>query len=79
MESKDELTYLERRILRMLAEELTLREIGCELHVSVKSIRTYAHSIYCKPRVSSRIEAVNAARTGIAPGHPGPGTGESPR
>jgi DNA-binding CsgD family transcriptional regulator len=64
MDSKDELTYFERRILRLLARDLTLREIGSELHVSVKSVRTHVHSIYRKLRVSSRIEAVNA---GIGP------------
>jgi DNA-binding CsgD family transcriptional regulator len=64
MDSKDELTYFERRILRLLARDLTLREIGSELHVSVKTVRTHVHSIYGKLRVSSRIEAVNA---GIGP------------
>jgi LuxR family maltose regulon positive regulatory protein len=60
MDSKDELTYFERRILRLLARDLTLREIGCELHVSVKTVRTHVHSIYGKLHVSSRIEAINA-------------------
>jgi DNA-binding NarL/FixJ family response regulator len=79
MDTKDELTTLERRILRMLAEDLTLREIGSELHVSIKAIRTHVHSICSKLRVSCRIEAVNAAPAGIAPAQPGPGTGESRR
>ena len=64
MDSNDELTYFERRILRLLARDLTLREIGSELHVSVKTVRTHVHSIYCKLRVSSRNEAVTA---GIGP------------
>jgi LuxR family maltose regulon positive regulatory protein len=64
MAIKTELTYAERRILRLLASDLTMREIGSELNFSVKAVRTHVHSIYRKLRVSSRMEAIDAARAG---------------
>ena len=53
METKDDLTYTERLILRLLARDLTLREIGSELNRSAKTVRTHVHSIYRKLGVSS--------------------------
>ena len=41
-----------------------MREIGSELNLSVKTVRTQVHSIYRKLRVSTRVEAMNAARAG---------------
>ena len=77
METNDELTYAERLILRLLARDLTLHEIGSELSLSVKTVRTHVHSIYRKLRVSSRVEAMNAVRAGTPPADRGPGAGES--
>ena len=58
-----ELSDAERRILRLLATDLTLREIGRELFLSLNTVKTHAHSIYRKLGVSSRAEAVAATRT----------------
>jgi LuxR family maltose regulon positive regulatory protein len=57
-----ELSEAERRILRLLAGDLTLREIGRELYLSVNTVKTHTHAIYRKLGVSSRAEAVQAAR-----------------
>jgi DNA-binding NarL/FixJ family response regulator len=70
METSD-LTYAERLILRMLARDLTRCDIGSELGLSVKTVRTHVRSIYRKLRVSSRVEAMNVARTGTSPADPG--------
>jgi LuxR family maltose regulon positive regulatory protein len=57
-----ELSEAERRILRLLATNLTLREIGRELYLSPNTVKTHVHSIYRKLGVSSRAAAVAAAR-----------------
>ena len=77
METNDDPTYAERLILRLLARDLTLREIGSELNLSVKTVRIHVHSIYRKLRVSSRAEAMNTARAGTPPADRGHGAGES--
>ena len=77
METNDDLTYAERLILRLLARDLTPREIGSELNLSVKTIRTQLRSIYRKLRVSSRVEAMNAARAGTPPADRELGAGQS--
>ena len=53
METNDDLTYSERVILRLLARDLTVREIGSELSLPVRTVRTHVQSIYRKLRVSS--------------------------
>lgn len=55
------LTMAELRILRFLPTHLSLREIGCHLHVSTNTVKTQAHAIYRKLGVSSRSEAVARA------------------
>jgi LuxR family maltose regulon positive regulatory protein len=55
------LTDAERRVLQLLAGDLTLREIGRELFLSRNTVRTHVHSIYRKLGVSSRADAVKAA------------------
>ena len=62
LQSSQELSDAERRILRLLASDLTLREIGRELYVSLNTVRTHVHSIYRKLGVSSRADAVKVAR-----------------
>jgi LuxR family maltose regulon positive regulatory protein len=56
------LTTAEQRVLRLLNSDLTLREIGRELYLSLNTVRTHTHSIYRKLGVSSRAEAVRANR-----------------
>jgi LuxR family maltose regulon positive regulatory protein len=58
-----ELSDAERRILRLLATDLSLREIGRELYLSTNTVKTHTRSIYRKLGVSSRAQAVAAART----------------
>jgi LuxR family maltose regulon positive regulatory protein len=60
------LSDAERRILRLLATDLTLREIGRELYLSLNTVKTHTHSIYRKLGVSSRIDAVDAGRTRVS-------------
>jgi LuxR family maltose regulon positive regulatory protein len=57
----DELSAAERRILRLLTGELSLREIGRELYLSQNTVKTHAQSIYRKLGVSSRAEVRKAA------------------
>jgi LuxR family maltose regulon positive regulatory protein len=56
------LTTAEQRVLRLLDSDLTLREIGRELYLSLNTVRTHTHSIYRKLGVSSRAEAVQTDR-----------------
>jgi LuxR family maltose regulon positive regulatory protein len=56
------LSSAEERVLRLLGTDLTLREIGRELHLSVNTVKTHTHAIYRKMNVSSRAEAVQKAR-----------------
>jgi LuxR family maltose regulon positive regulatory protein len=59
----DELTERELTVLRLLGGSLSKREIGLELFVSYDTIHTHTQSIYRKLGVSSRAEAVTAARS----------------
>jgi LuxR family maltose regulon positive regulatory protein len=59
-----QLSDAERRVLRLLASDLSLREIGGELFLSVNTVKTHKRSIYRKLGVSSRSAAVSAAREG---------------
>jgi LuxR family transcriptional regulator, maltose regulon positive regulatory protein len=67
-----ELSDAERRIVRLLASDLSLREIGRELYLSMNTVKTHTRSIYRKLGVSSRREAVEAARND-PPGPDSPG------
>ena len=60
--SADELSERELTVLRLLASQLSLREIGNELYVSLNTIKTHTRSIYAKLRVGSREQAVARAR-----------------
>jgi LuxR family maltose regulon positive regulatory protein len=62
-EPSQALSDAERRILRLLATDLTLREIGRELYLSMNTVKTHTRSIYRKLGVSSRAEAVKASRS----------------
>ncbi len=56
------LTRAEFRTLKHLPTHLTFRQIGEVDHVSANTVKTQARSIYRKLGVSSRAEAVEAAR-----------------
>jgi LuxR family transcriptional regulator, maltose regulon positive regulatory protein len=58
-----QLSDAERRILRLLATDLSLSEIGRELYLSTNTVKTHTRAIYRKLGVSSREEAVKAAGT----------------
>jgi LuxR family maltose regulon positive regulatory protein len=57
-----ELSAAELTVLRLLPTPLTQREIGRELYLSLNTVKTHAASIYRKLEVSSRADAVAAAR-----------------
>ncbi|WP_344825457.1 helix-turn-helix transcriptional regulator [Actinocorallia longicatena] len=57
----DPLTDREVAVLRLLAGDLSLREIGGRLYVSVNTVKSHSRAIYRKLGVTSRIEAVERA------------------
>jgi LuxR family transcriptional regulator, maltose regulon positive regulatory protein len=58
----DELSERELAVLRLLASQLSLREIGNELYVSLNTIKTHTRNIYAKLRVGGREQAVVRGR-----------------
>jgi LuxR family maltose regulon positive regulatory protein len=52
----------ELRVLRLLASDLTQREIGAELYLSLNTIKSHTRSIFRKLGVTSREQAVARAR-----------------
>jgi len=60
---REALSERELRVLRLLASDLSMREIGRELYLSVNTIKTHARSIYTKLDVASRPDAVTRARS----------------
>jgi LuxR family maltose regulon positive regulatory protein len=62
------LTERELTVLRLLPTQLSTREIGRELSVSVTTVRSQVQAIYRKLGVSSRAEAVTQAhQLGLLP------------
>jgi len=62
------LTDRELTVLRLLPTQLSTREIGRELSVSVTTVRSQVQAIYRKLGVSSRAEAVTQAhQLGLLP------------
>ena len=59
---RDELSDSELAVLRLLPSELSNREIGERLYVSVNTVKTHVRSIYAKLRAQSRDQAVGRAR-----------------
>jgi LuxR family maltose regulon positive regulatory protein len=57
-----ELSEGELRVLHLLASELTQREIGAELYVSLNTVKSHTRSIFRKLGASSREQAVARAR-----------------
>jgi LuxR family transcriptional regulator, maltose regulon positive regulatory protein len=63
------LTERELVILRLLPTQLSAREIGRELYISVTTVRSHVQAIYRKLGVATRAEAVACARQrGLLPG-----------
>jgi LuxR family maltose regulon positive regulatory protein len=58
----DELSDRELAVLRLLATDLTQREIGQELYVSLNTVKSHTKSIFRKLGVSTREQAVASAR-----------------
>jgi LuxR family maltose regulon positive regulatory protein len=59
---ESELSRAELRVLRLLPSRLTQREIASELYLSLNTVKTHACAIYRKLGVTSRPDAVRAAR-----------------
>jgi LuxR family maltose regulon positive regulatory protein len=58
----DELSERELAVLRLLPTELSQREIGDTLYVSLNTVKSHARRIFAKLGVSSREDAVRRAR-----------------
>jgi DNA-binding NarL/FixJ family response regulator len=56
------LTHREQEVLELIAEGLTVKEIGDRANVSNNTVRTHIRHIYEKLQVRSRVEAVNKMR-----------------
>ncbi len=54
----EDLTQAERRVLRLIAEDKTSKEIADMLGVNIETVRKHCHNLYEKLQVSSRTEAV---------------------
>lgn len=62
------LTQQEQVVLRMLTTDLSLREIGQELYLSVNTVKSHTRAVYQKLGVSSLREALRRGRElGILP------------
>jgi LuxR family maltose regulon positive regulatory protein len=59
---REPLTESELRVLRLLATDLSKREIGTELYVSVNTVKTHVKHLYAKLDVQTRRQAVERAR-----------------
>lgn len=62
VEPVERLTDRELALLRMLPGDLTQRELGDALHMSFNTVKTYNRQIYRKLGVSSRDDAIAAAK-----------------
>ncbi|MBO0686509.1 MAG: hypothetical protein J2P45_25455 [Candidatus Dormibacteraeota bacterium] len=56
------LTDRELAVLRLLPDELSLREVGARLFLSLNTVKTHTRGIYRKLEVETRAEAVAKAR-----------------
>jgi ATP/maltotriose-dependent transcriptional regulator MalT len=59
---EEQLTRRERRVLQLLASDLSERDIGRELYVSHNTVHSHVRSIYRKLGVSSRARALQRTR-----------------
>jgi LuxR family maltose regulon positive regulatory protein len=60
--NREPLSAAELRVLRLLPTDLTYREIGAELYLSLNTVRTHAGRVRRKLGASTRDEAVSRAR-----------------
>lgn len=60
---RTDLSEGEVRVLRLLASDLTQREIGRALYLSMNTVKTHTRSIYTKLDVASREAAIARARS----------------
>jgi LuxR family transcriptional regulator, maltose regulon positive regulatory protein len=58
----EDLSERELGVLRLLHSDLSLREIGAELYVSLNTVKTHTRNIYLKLDAAGREEAVARAR-----------------
>jgi LuxR family maltose regulon positive regulatory protein len=58
----EEISERELAVLRLLATELSQREIGAELYVSLNTVKSHTRSVFRKLGVASRADAVAQAR-----------------
>jgi two-component system response regulator DevR len=63
------LTDQERRVLELISEGLTNRQIGSRLHLAEKTVKNYVSSLLAKLGLGSRTQAALFA-TSVAPGAP---------
>ena len=56
------LSERELAVLRLLATDLSQREIGAQLFISLNTVKAHTRSIFRKLGVSSRAEAITRAR-----------------
>jgi LuxR family maltose regulon positive regulatory protein len=59
---EEDLSDRELAVLRLLATDLTQREIGEALHVSFNTIKTHVKNVFRKLDVTTRPEAISRAR-----------------
>ena len=58
----ERLTDREVAVLRLMATDLTHREIGAALFISLNTVKSHVRSLYQKLMTSSRAEAVEKGR-----------------
>jgi LuxR family maltose regulon positive regulatory protein len=59
---EEDLSDRELAVLRLLATDLTQREIGATLYVSFNTVKTHVKSIFRKLDVATRADAISRAR-----------------
>ena len=73
-ELEEEPSAAELSVLRLLASELSQREIGSELFLSVNTVKTHTRALYRKLGATSRETAVaRATALGLLDGDESPG------
>ena len=69
-EDPDALTARETDVLKLMARGMANKQIGRELHIGVKTVKTHVSNILMKLGVNSRTQAaLYAARTGLVSPH----------
>lgn len=58
----EQLSPREMEVLQLIAQDLTNREIGAELYISVNTVKQHVKSILAKLEARNRVEAVRKAR-----------------